>query len=51
MRPQQVTDKDILEVAQRVFLKDGYAAPVSAISNELNISQPALFKRFGTKKA
>lgn len=50
MRPQTVTDEEILMKARDVFIRLGYSAPVSAIAQELGLSQPALFKRFGTKK-
>ena len=50
MRPKTVSDEEILEKAREVFIKLGYSAPVTAISKELGVSQPALFKRFGTKE-
>lgn len=50
MRPRQTTDAEILETAREVFLKHGPKAAVSEIAEILGISQPALFKRFGTKK-
>lgn len=51
MRPQTVTDEQILKVARKVFLENGPQASVDLIAKELNLSQPALFKRFGTKRA
>ena len=50
MRPQTVSDKEILTVAREVFLAMGYSAPVTAVSDKLGISQPALFKRYKTKQ-
>lgn len=50
MRPQTVTDEEILSVARKVFLENGPQASVEMIAKELGLSQPALFKRFGTKR-
>lgn len=50
MRPQTVTDEEILSVARKVFLEQGIQVSVQQIANELGVSQPALFKRFGNKK-
>lgn len=50
MRPQTVTDDKILKVARKIFLENGPQASVEAIAKKLGLSQPALFKRFGTKR-
>ncbi len=49
-RPRQISDDDILEVARECFLENGVAVSAQAIADRVGISQPALFKRFGTKK-
>ncbi len=50
MRPRTVSDEEILEVARSVFLEHGSQAPTELIASKLGVSQPALFKRFGTKR-
>lgn len=50
MRPQTVTNDEILTVSHRLFLEHGINTSVQQIADELGISQPALFKRFGTKR-
>ena len=50
MRPPKVTDEQILAAARKIFVEHGANAPVDLIASELGISQPALFKRFKTKK-
>jgi len=50
MRPQRVSDEEILSTARRVFLTHGAGASVDLIASELNLSTPAIFKRFGTKR-
>jgi AcrR family transcriptional regulator len=49
-RPRQFTDEKILEVARCVFLREGAAVSTQRIADELGMSQPALFKRFGNKE-
>ena len=49
-RPRKFTDSEILKVAAQVFEEGGLQASTERIAQELGISQPALFKRFGTKK-
>jgi len=49
-RPRQVSDEQILSVAREVFLEHGAAVSTTVIAGQLGISQPALFKRFGTKQ-
>lgn len=50
-RPRQVSDDEIRQAARQVFLEHGPGVSVSVIAEELGISQAALFKRCGTKKA
>ncbi len=50
MRPQKVTDEEILAVARKVFIEQGCNTAVESIAKELGLSQPAIFKRFGTKR-
>jgi AcrR family transcriptional regulator len=49
VRPRKVSDERILEVARDCFLEQGPGVATSVIASRLGISQPALFKRFGTK--
>ncbi len=49
-RPRQFTDEQILDVARDVFLREGAQVSTQKIADELGISQPALFKRFGNKE-
>jgi AcrR family transcriptional regulator len=48
-RPRQVSDKQILAAARACFLEHGASVSTTVIADRLGISQPALFKRFGTK--
>ncbi len=48
-RPRQVSDEAILAAARIVFLEHGPSASTQAVANAVGLSQPALFKRFGTK--
>lgn len=50
MRPQTVTDEEIITIARRIFVEKGLQVSVQTIADELGVSQPALFKRFGSKK-
>ena len=49
-RPRQVSDEDILSAARKCFLEHGGSVSTSVIAKSLGISQPALFRRFGTKE-
>ncbi len=49
-RPRQVTDEQILTAARECFLAHGPSVSTTKIADALGISQPALFKRFGTKR-
>jgi AcrR family transcriptional regulator len=49
-RPRQVSDDDILKAASECFLEHGFGVSTRVIADRLNISQPALFKRFSTKE-
>ena len=50
-RTKTVSDSDVLAEARRCFLAHGPGVSTEVIASELEISQPAIFKRFGTKKA
>lgn len=49
-RPRKHSDAQIFAVARAVFLEHGPGAPLSLVAEQLDISQPALFRRFGTKE-
>ncbi|MGC6492880.1 MAG: TetR/AcrR family transcriptional regulator [Myxococcota bacterium] len=50
-RPRQMTDEAILEIARECFLEHGASVSTRTIADRVGLSQPALFKRFGTKLA
>ncbi len=49
-RPKQVSDEELLEIAAKCFLENGAAVSTQIIADRVGLSQPALFKRFGTKE-
>lgn len=49
VRPRKHSDEEILVAAREVFLEHGPAASTGLIAEAVGLSQPALFKRFGTK--
>ncbi len=49
-RTKIVSDSDVLAEARRCFLAHGPGVSTEVIAEALEISQPAIFKRFGTKK-
>jgi AcrR family transcriptional regulator len=49
-RPKQISDEEILEVARECFLTNGISVSAQTIADRVGLSQPALFKRFGTKE-
>ena len=49
-RPRTVSDEQILEAARVCFLEHGASVSTAVIAEQLEISQPALFRRFGTKE-
>jgi AcrR family transcriptional regulator len=50
-RPKGIPDAEVLAEARRCFIQFGPGVSTERIAAGLNLSQPALFKRFGTKKA
>jgi AcrR family transcriptional regulator len=50
VRPKQMSDKELLEIALECFLEHGANVSAQVIADKVGISQPALFKRFGTKE-
>jgi AcrR family transcriptional regulator len=50
-RTKTVSDTEVLEEARRCFLAHGPGVSTDVIAESLEISQPTIFKRFGTKKA
>jgi len=49
-RPKQVTDEELLQVALECFLEFGPQVSTQVIADRVGLSQPALFKRYGTKE-
>jgi len=49
-RPKQMTDEELLKIALECFLKHGANVSAQIIADRVGLSQPALFKRFGTKE-
>ena len=50
MRPQKVSDQEILSKTREMLIKHGAQVSTDVIAKELGVSQPALFKRFKTKR-
>jgi len=50
MRPQTVSNEEILAVTRQILLEKGAHCSVQVIADELGLSQPAIFKRFKTKR-
>ena len=50
VRPKQVSDEELLKIALKCFLEHGSEASAQIIADRVGLSQPALFKRFGTKE-
>ncbi len=50
-RTKTIPDSEVLEEARRCFLAHGPGVSTEVIAEALEISQPAIFKRFGTKKS
>lgn len=50
-RPRETSDEEILDAARRLFLEHGPQLATSKIAAALGISAPALFHRFGNKRA
>ncbi len=50
MRPQKVSNEEILCVTRQILLEKGVHCSVQVIADELGLSQPAIFKRFKTKR-
>jgi AcrR family transcriptional regulator len=49
-RPKQITDEKLLNIALECFLEHGPNVSTQLIADKVGLSQPALFKRFGTKE-
>ena len=49
-RPRTKSDDEILETARSCFLEFGPGVPTQRIAEEVGLSQPALFRRFGSKQ-
>ena len=50
MRHKSMSDEELLSIARQVILEHGTSVSVQKIADAAGLSQPALFKRFGTKK-
>lgn len=50
VRPRQVSDEEILEAARQCFIEHGPSVSISVIADKVGVTQPALSKRFGSKK-
>jgi AcrR family transcriptional regulator len=48
-RTKTIEDRDILDIARKVFLSDGFGASTAVIAKKAGISEALLFKRFNTK--
>ncbi len=50
VRPQTISDDEILESARECFFERGPSVPTEAIAEKLGVSPQALYKRFGSKQ-
>ncbi|MGQ0507266.1 MAG: TetR/AcrR family transcriptional regulator [Myxococcaceae bacterium] len=50
-RPRQITDEQILASMREAVLAHGPAVSLDVVAGELNVSGPALLKRFGSRQA
>src|SRR5262245_22349770 len=50
-RPRQVSDDEILAEVRRGVLEQGPSVSLDLIAHRLNVTAPALFKRFGSRNA
>ena len=50
-RPRQVTDEQILQTMRDSVLQHGPAVSLDVVAEQLNVTAPALIKRFGTRRA
>lgn len=50
-RPRRVSDQQILEAAQQVFLRRGVSGSTIEIAKRAGVSEGLLFKRYGSKEA
>jgi AcrR family transcriptional regulator len=51
MRPKKVSDAQILEAARESFARGGFGISVDEIARRLEITAPAIYRRFPTKIA
>jgi AcrR family transcriptional regulator len=50
-RPRQITDEQILATMRSSVLQHGPAVSLDLVAEQLNVTSPALIKRFGTRRA
>lgn len=50
-RPRQITDEQILQTMRSSVLQHGPAVSLDLVAEKLNVTSPALIKRFGTRRA
>ncbi len=50
-RPRQITDEQILQTMRSSVLEHGPAVSLDVVAEQLNVTSPALIKRFGTRRA
>ena len=50
-RPRQITDEQILQTMRSSVLQHGPAVSLDLVAEQLNVTSPALIKRFGTRRA
>lgn len=49
-RPRTVSDKQILDAVRASVLEHGPRVSLTEVANRVGVSQPALFKRFGSRR-
>lgn len=50
-RPRQISDEQILKTMRSSVLQHGPAVSLDLVAAQLNVTSPALIKRFGTRRA
>ncbi len=50
-RPRQITDEQILQTMRSSVLQHGPAVSLDVVAEQLQVTSPALIKRFGTRRA
>jgi AcrR family transcriptional regulator len=50
-RPRLISDEQILAATRKAVLREGPGVSLDVVASELHVTQPALLKRFGSRRA